>query len=62
MALEFKTAYDLKSMRDYVNDIILTYELYNRILPRLNGAEIEDRFDYYLGLVKRESSFYCIWR
>jgi beta-glucosidase-like glycosyl hydrolase len=53
MALEFKTAYDLKSMRDYVNDIILTMSFYNRILPRLNGAEIEDRFDYYLGLVKR---------
>jgi beta-N-acetylhexosaminidase len=26
---------------------------YSRLIPRLNGKEIEERFDYYLGLVKK---------
>ncbi len=26
---------------------------YSRLVPRLNGAEIEDRFDYYLGLARK---------
>lgn len=26
---------------------------YSRLIPRLNGKEIEDRFEYYLGLVKK---------
>jgi beta-glucosidase-like glycosyl hydrolase len=26
---------------------------YSRLVPRLNGREIEERFDYYLGLVKK---------
>lgn len=26
---------------------------YSRLIPRLNGTEIETRFDYYLGLVKK---------
>ena len=26
---------------------------YSRLIPRLNGREIEEKFSYYLGLVKK---------
>ncbi len=34
---------------------------YSRLIPRLNGAEIERRFDYYLGLVKKGVAGFIIF-
>lgn len=34
---------------------------YCRIIPRLNGLEIEDRFDYYLGLVEKGIAGFIIF-
>lgn len=34
---------------------------YSRLIPRLNGKEIEERFDYYLGLVKKGVAGFIIF-
>ncbi|HWR59334.1 MAG TPA: glycoside hydrolase family 3 N-terminal domain-containing protein, partial [Thermodesulfovibrionales bacterium] len=34
---------------------------YSRLVPRLNGKEIEERFDYYLGLVKKGVAGFIIF-
>jgi len=34
---------------------------YSRLIPRLNGKEIEDRFEYYLGLVKKGAAGFIIF-